>query len=59
MGQPAVIYYNNGQVVYQYWSKKDVNHRDRGLPSFIYYENGKARRKKWNKNGIFIKEERY
>jgi antitoxin component YwqK of YwqJK toxin-antitoxin module len=57
MGQPAFIYYKDGQIITQEWHKKGVIHRDGDLPAIIEYNNsGKVIEKYYYKKGEFHRD---
>jgi hypothetical protein len=50
MGQPACIFYKNGQIIKKIWCKKGVYHRERDLPAIIEYDsNGQITYQSWFK----------
>jgi hypothetical protein len=55
MGQPACVFYNNGQIIYKEWYKKDELHRCGNLPTLISYKNGKMKSQHWHRKGVELK----
>jgi hypothetical protein len=56
MGQPASVYYKDGKITHQFWTKENIQHRGMGLPAVIDYNyNEQTIRQFWYKNGQFIK----
>jgi hypothetical protein len=56
LGQPADIFYENGQIVQKEWYKKGVKHRGKRLPAEVWYENERIFIEYWYKNGEKTKE---
>jgi hypothetical protein len=56
LGQPAEICHYNGQIKYQAWYKKGIQHRDKDLPTVIFYKNEEITSKWFYKNGKLIEE---
>jgi hypothetical protein len=56
MGHPAGVWYDRcGIVEIQFWCKKDLYHRDKGLPATIMYYNSKPNLR-YYKDGEEIKK---
>jgi hypothetical protein len=55
MGHSSEIRHSSGEISYQAWYKKGVEHRDKNLPSAIEYKDEQTIVLIYKKNGVKVK----
>jgi antitoxin component YwqK of YwqJK toxin-antitoxin module len=51
-----IVFYENGNIKYEYWNKNFIKHREYDLPAILtYYENGNIKSEKWCYNGFITR----